>query len=110
MSARILAGIDGLVTKIRVVLVTTGQDYGFGRPDGTLRFRWVKAPTSAELARLTQALALGIGVQCLTHRDSPPLAQGNGRMNRLRSCLTAECIAQPLVPIPEPCDVFRLTP
>ena len=31
------------------------------RPDGALRFRWVKAPTSAELARLTQALALRIG-------------------------------------------------
>lgn len=30
-------------------------------PDGSLRFRWVKAPTSAELARLTQALALRIG-------------------------------------------------
>ncbi len=29
--------------------------------DGSLRFRWVKAPTSAELARLTQALALRIG-------------------------------------------------
>jgi len=26
-----------------------------------LRFRWVKAPTSAELARLTQTLALRIG-------------------------------------------------
>ena len=31
------------------------------RHDGTLRFRWVTAPTSAELARLTQALALRIG-------------------------------------------------
>ena len=31
------------------------------RRDGSLRFRWVKAPTSAELARLTQALALRIG-------------------------------------------------
>jgi len=31
------------------------------RPDGSLRLRWVKAPTSAELARLTQALALRIG-------------------------------------------------
>ena len=30
-------------------------------PDGSLRFRWVKAPTSAELARLTQTLALRIG-------------------------------------------------
>ena len=29
--------------------------------DGTLRFRWVKAPTSAELTRLTQSLALRIG-------------------------------------------------
>ena len=26
-------------------------------PDGSLRFRWVKAPTSSELARLTQTLA-----------------------------------------------------
>jgi hypothetical protein len=31
------------------------------RPDGSLRFHWVKAPTSAELARLTQTLALRIG-------------------------------------------------
>jgi len=31
------------------------------RPDGLLRFRWVKAPTSAELTRLTQTLALRIG-------------------------------------------------
>ena len=30
-------------------------------PDGSLRFRWVKAPTSAELARLTKTLALRIG-------------------------------------------------
>ena len=27
------------------------------RPDGSLRFRWVKAPSSAELDRLTQTLA-----------------------------------------------------
>jgi hypothetical protein len=31
------------------------------RSDGTLQPRWVKAPSSAELARLTQALALRIG-------------------------------------------------
>ena len=31
------------------------------RPDGALRFRWVKEPTSAELARLAQTLALRIG-------------------------------------------------
>ena len=31
------------------------------RPDGSLRFRWVRAPTSAELAGLTQALARRIG-------------------------------------------------
>jgi hypothetical protein len=30
-------------------------------PDGSLRFRWVKAPTSAELSRLTQVLAHRIG-------------------------------------------------
>ena len=30
-------------------------------PDGSLRFHWVKASTRAELARLTQALALHIG-------------------------------------------------
>ena len=29
--------------------------------DGSLRFRWVKEPTSAELARLTQTLALRVG-------------------------------------------------
>ena len=31
------------------------------RPDGLLRFCWVKAPTSAELAQWTQTLALRIG-------------------------------------------------
>jgi len=31
------------------------------RPDGSLRFRWVKAPTSAELTGLVQALARRIG-------------------------------------------------
>jgi hypothetical protein len=31
------------------------------RPDGSLRFRWVKAPTTAELARLNQTLARHIG-------------------------------------------------
>jgi hypothetical protein len=31
------------------------------RHDGSLRFRWVTAPSSAEIARLTQALALRIG-------------------------------------------------
>jgi hypothetical protein len=31
------------------------------RPDGSLRFRWVKAPTSAELTRLTRSPALRIG-------------------------------------------------
>ena len=31
------------------------------RPDGSLRFRWVKAPTSAELTRLAQTLALRVG-------------------------------------------------
>jgi hypothetical protein len=31
------------------------------RPDGSLRFRRVSAPSSAELARLTQTLALCIG-------------------------------------------------
>ncbi len=30
-------------------------------PDGSLRFRWVKEPTSAELARLTQTLASRVG-------------------------------------------------
>jgi len=31
------------------------------RPDGSLRFRWVRAPTSTELAGLTQTLARRIG-------------------------------------------------
>lgn len=31
------------------------------RPDGSLRFRWVKAPTSAELTHLSQVLAHRIG-------------------------------------------------
>ncbi len=31
------------------------------RPDGSLRFRWVKAPSGAELSRLTQTLARRIG-------------------------------------------------
>lgn len=43
------------------------------RHDGSLRFRWVTAPTSAELARLTETLALRIGRslerQGLSERD-----------------------------------------
>jgi hypothetical protein len=31
------------------------------RPDGALRFRWVKAPSGTELTRLTQTLARRIG-------------------------------------------------
>jgi hypothetical protein len=31
------------------------------RPDGSLRFRWVKAPSGAELTRLTQMLARRVG-------------------------------------------------
>lgn len=31
------------------------------RSDGSLRFRWVKAPSSAELSRLTQTVALRVG-------------------------------------------------
>jgi hypothetical protein len=32
-----------------------------GRPDNSLRFRWVKAPSSTEIDRLTQTLAQRIG-------------------------------------------------
>ena len=31
------------------------------RPDGTLRFRWVKAPTSAELTALARTIARRVG-------------------------------------------------
>ena len=31
------------------------------RPDGSLRFRWVKAPTSAEFTQLTHRIAQRIG-------------------------------------------------
>jgi len=34
------------------------------RPNGTLRFRWVKAPTSIELAQLSETLARRIGRYC----------------------------------------------
>ena len=44
------------------------------RPDGSLRFRWVKAPSGAELTRLTQTLARRIGRhlerQGLVERDA----------------------------------------
>ena len=36
-------------------------------PDGSLGFRWVKAPTGSELARLTQTLALRIGRHLESH-------------------------------------------
>lgn len=35
------------------------------RPDGVLRFRWAKEPTSSELARLSQTLILRVGRQGL---------------------------------------------
>ena len=44
------------------------------RSEGSVRFRWVKAPTSAELTRLAQTLAQRIGRflerQCLLERDA----------------------------------------
>ena len=44
------------------------------RRDGLLRFRWVEAPTSAEIGRLTQPLARRIGRylerQVLLERDA----------------------------------------
>ena len=53
------------------------------RPDGSLRFHWVKAPTSAELARLTQTLALRIGRylerQGLLERAADDCRDGGGR-------------------------------
>lgn len=48
---------DGSVLAIGVPNENSGKD----QPDGSLRFRWVKAPTSAELTQLTQTLARRIG-------------------------------------------------
>ena len=53
------------------------------RPDGSLRFRWVKAPTSAELTRLAQTLALRVGRllerQGLLERDVDDCREAGGR-------------------------------
>jgi ribosomal protein S27E len=53
------------------------------RRDGSLRFRWVKEPTSAELARLTQTLALRTGRylerQGLLERDADDCRDAGGR-------------------------------
>jgi len=58
-----------------LVYVESGQGQVYvERPDGSLRFRWVRDPTSAELAGLTQTLARRIGRflerQGLLERDS----------------------------------------
>ena len=66
---RIFYNVDlgPLLTQIKTVGLRTTSRVRFldgvyvERPDGTLRFRWVKAPTSAELTRLTQTLALRVG-------------------------------------------------
>ena len=53
------------------------------RPDGSLRFRWVKAPTSAELTGLVQALARRIGRflerRGLLERDADDCMDAGGR-------------------------------
>ena len=53
------------------------------RPDGSLRFRWVKAPSGAELTRLTQTLARRIGRylerQGLLERDADDCMDAGGR-------------------------------
>lgn len=44
------------------------------QPDGTVRFRWVKAPTSGELTQLAQTIARRVGCflerQGLLERDA----------------------------------------
>jgi hypothetical protein len=62
------------------------------RRDGSLRFRWVKAPTSAELTRLTEALARRIGRylerQGLLGRDATSRSMtGSGRWRGYRYTL-----------------------
>ncbi len=53
---------DGAGLSRRPVFHTLFLDGGcIERSDGSLCFRWLRAPTSAELTRLTQTLALRIG-------------------------------------------------
>ncbi len=53
------------------------------RSEGSVRFRWVKAPTSTELARLAQTLAQRIGRflerQSLLERDAENCMDAGGR-------------------------------
>jgi hypothetical protein len=57
------------------------------RHDGSLRFRWVQAPTSVDIARLTQALALRIGRylerQGLLERDADDCMDAGGTSPRM---------------------------
>ena len=66
-------------------------------PDGSLRFRWVKAPTSEEITKLTDTLARCIGRflerQGLLERDADDCMDAGGRATQgavaENSCLTA---------------------
>jgi hypothetical protein len=55
------------------------------RPDGSLRFRWVKAPTSAELTQLTQTLARRISRYLATGLAYPGCREQLSRRRRARS-------------------------
>jgi hypothetical protein len=62
------------------------------RPDGSLCFRWAKAPSGAELTRLTQTLARRIGRylerQGLLERDAEnSCLAGHARSRRALSSL-----------------------
>jgi len=67
------------------------------RPDGLLRFRWVRAPTSAELAGLTQTLARRIGRflerQGLLERDADDCRDAGGRAMQEQLPRTATWLA-----------------
>jgi hypothetical protein len=54
------------------------------RPDGSLRFPWVKVPASVELARLTESQALRIGRFLLSTSGHLILIAGAAAMGRNR--------------------------
>jgi hypothetical protein len=71
----------GPLSKTETVKFLDGVYIGY--PDGSPRFRWVKAPTSAELAELTQTLARHLRATGLHCSAGSPGAETVGQPDAL---------------------------
>jgi len=87
------------------------------RPDGTARFRWVRAPTTAELTHLTHTIAYRVGRflerQGWLERDADDCMDAGGRATHgvvAENCyLTAEAVDEdPMNPLLEYSITYRI--